>query len=67
MCEIKNRISVNEHTTSDETDTELPGGFFATAPVAAVVVGGGVLGTVSTGLDAVYLMKWKHYGTRGSK
>ena len=43
------------HTPSDVNDTELPGGFFAAAEAAAAV-GAGLLGTVSTGLEAMYLM-----------
>ena len=44
-------------TTSDATDTELPGAFLAAAAEAAEAAGVGGLVTVSTALEDVYLVK----------
>lgn len=43
-------------TTLDVTDTELPGVLFAAVEAPAGDEGTGLLGTVSTGLEAVYLV-----------
>ena len=43
-------------TTSDVTDTELPGVLFAAVEAPEVDEGTELLGTVSTGLEAVYLV-----------
>ena len=57
ICQSKTKA--RENTTSDETDVELPEVLFVVAAEAGglVVAGTGVLVTVSTGFDAVYLAK----------
>jgi len=47
-------------TTSDATDTELPGAFLAAVAGAAEAAGVGGLVTVSTALEEVYLVKRTH-------